>query len=412
MSQLTQRRPFIDAPAQLPSLRAAVTRGVLRHTVSAMAVQVQFPDGTTWGAGDAGDPRMDIARPQSMFRRIGAQPKIGLGEAYTAGDWHAADGTDLADLLTPFAARLTRLVPGWMYRLRRLVDVGLPNGQRNTVQQARGNIEAHYDLSNELFTRFLDPSLSYSSAFFADLFDDTETLEAAQLRKIDAVLDDARVGPGTRLLEIGSGWGSLAIRAAQRGAVVTTVTLSSEQADLARDRFAAAGVADRIDLQLCDYREVTGEFDAIVSVEMIEAVGEEFWPVYFRTLDDRLAPGGRVALQSILMAHHRYLATRNSFGWIQKHIFPGGLIPSLDAIGQTVGAHTRLRITDGRSIGQHYARTLRTWREQFNRNWHEIHPHGFDEEFRRSWEFYLAYCEAGFRVGYLDVQQLTLARSR
>lgn len=234
--------------------------------------------------------------------------------------------------------------------------------------------------------------------------------EAAQLRKIDGVLDYAGVGAGTRLLEIGTGWGALAIRTAQRGAQVTTVTISAEQLAFAAARVAEAGLSDRVDLRLQDYREVEGEYDAIVSVEMIEAVGEEYWPTYFATIDRLLAPGGKVSIQAITMAHERVLATKRSFSWIQKYIFPGGIIPSLQSIDESRAAHTTLRVTQRRELGQHYARTLHLWRERFNDQWPRIHQLGFDETFRRMWEFYLAYCEAGFRTGYLGVSQLQMTR--
>ena len=224
------------------------------------------------------------------------------------------------------------------------------------------------------------------------------------------MLDLAGVGSGTRLLEIGTGWGTLAIRAAQRGARVTTVTLSREQLELARERAAAAGVAGLVDARLQDYRQVQGQYDAIVSVEMIEAVGEAYWPVYFATLDRLLAPGGKAGIQTITMAHDRLLATRRSFSWIQKYIFPGGIIPSLQAIDDTLAAHTTLRVTQRRELRAHYARTLQLWRERFTGHWPHIHAQGFTETFRRMWEFYLAYAEAGFRSGYLGVSQLQLTR--
>lgn len=391
-----------------PRLRAGIAKRILRPTINTVPVRLTFPDGTVWGSGEPGrSPEMRVVRPRALFGRLGADSKIGLGEAYMAGDWTAGPDTDLADLLTPFAQRLTTLVPPSLQRFRVIVDERLPHSTRNSRSGSRRNIEAHYDLSNELFRQFLDDTMSYSSAWFAD---SDEPLETAQLRKIDGILDQARVGEGTRVLEIGSGWGALALRAAQRGAQVTTITLSSEQAALARERFAAAGHADRIDLQILDYRDVTGEFDAIVSVEMIEAVGEEYWPTYFATIDRLLAPGGSVSIQAITMAHHRYLATRNSYGWIQKYIFPGGLIPSVEAITHTLDRHTSLALVDQRSLGTDYARTLRLWRERFTENWPQIHAAGFDEIFRRMWEFYLAYCEAGFATGYLDVWQLRLTR--
>ncbi|WP_456697550.1 class I SAM-dependent methyltransferase [Aeromicrobium sp. P5_D10] len=405
MTQIaTARWPGIAHTPRTP-MKARAAKAILKPAVNSIPVRVSFADGTQWGAGDADSPEMRIVRPKAFFARLGAESKIGLGEAYMAGDWTTGTDTDLADLLSPFANRMAHLVPVPLQKFRTFVDKKLPHHQRNSVSGSRKNIEAHYDLSNELFAQFLDPSMSYSAAWFDS---PTEDLEAAQMRKIDGILDQARVTTGTRLLEIGSGWGALAIRAAQRGAKVTTITISKEQAALAEERFALAGV--EVDLQLVDYREVTGEYDAIVSVEMIEAVGEEYWPTYFATIDKLLAPGGHVSIQAITMAHHRYLATRNSYGWIQKYIFPGGLIPSLEAIDSTLAAHTSLAVTDKHSLGQHYALTLQRWRDQFNANWDTIRTQGFDETFRRMWEFYLAYCQAGFSVGYIDVFQLHLSR--
>ncbi len=413
MSEVVQARwPGIAHTPRTP-LKARVARMILKPAAHRFPVRLTFPDGTVWGAGGPHAPEMAIKRPQAFFARIGQDTKIGFGEAYMAGDWTTGPGTDLAQLLTPFAERLTHIVPKPLQKLRGLVDDRLPRHERNSIEGSRSNIERHYDLSNELFAEFLDPSMTYSSAWFADGAEGrTESLEVAQERKMDGILDQAGVGPGTRMLEIGSGWGALAIRAAQRGAHVTTITISQEQAALARERFAAAGpdVESRIDLQLVDYREVQGSYDAIVSVEMIEAVGEEYWPTYFRTIDEHLAPGGKVSIQAILMDDHRYRATRNSYGWIQKYIFPGGLLPSPEAIDRTLAAHTTLAVTERRSLGHHYAQTLRRWRERFDENWSQINAQGFDETFRRMWEFYLAYCEAGFATGYLDVAQVQMQR--
>jgi cyclopropane-fatty-acyl-phospholipid synthase len=386
-------------------LKARIAKAILKPTVDHVPVRLTFADGTTWGAGQPGSPEMRVVRPKAFFARLGADSKIGFGEGYMAGDWTTGRTTDLADLLTPFAERMATIVPVPLQKFRGFVDEKLPHHQRNSVSGSRKNIEAHYDLSNDLFAQFLDPSMSYSSAWFEGPDQD---LESAQMRKIDGILDQAGVTTGTRLLEIGTGWGALAIRAAQRGAQVTTITISTEQAALAAQRFSEANLD--IDLQLIDYREVTGQYDAIVSVEMIEAVGEEYWPTYFATIDRLLAPGGTVSIQAITMAHHRYLQTRNSWGWIQKYIFPGGLIPSLDAIDETLATHTTLAATQRRSLGQDYARTLREWRSSFDAHWDTINAQGFDETFRRMWEFYLAYCEAGFRVGYLDVFQIQMSR--
>jgi cyclopropane-fatty-acyl-phospholipid synthase len=409
----TVERQVCDVPPP-PAFgtRARLARRVLTAVVRKVPVGVRLDDGTSLHAAGAVGPEITVHDAPAFFARMGQSPMIGLGEGYMAGDWAASPGTDLADALTPFAARLTDLIPPAFYRLRHAVLPRLGAAHENTVENSRRHIQRHYDLSNDMFALFLDPSLSYSSAVFETL-DPPPTQavhEQAQLAKIDAVLDAAAVGPGSRVLEIGTGWGSLAIRAAERGASVTTLTLSVEQAELARERISAAGVADRVEVKLQDYRDEHGTYDAVVSVEMIEAVGEKFWPTYFTKIDEVLAPRGRVAIQAIVLEHQRMLATRNTYGWIQKYIFPGGLLPSVHAIEGVLRDHTGLRVTATRRIGRHYAHTLRLWRERFLANWVEVEALGFDDTFRRMWEFYLAYCEAGFRSGYLDDVIFTIER--
>jgi cyclopropane-fatty-acyl-phospholipid synthase len=397
--------PGLATPPAAP-LRARVAEAVVRRAVAPLQVRVVFPDGRVWGAGGADAPVMRVVRPREFFARLGADVQIGFGEGYMTGAWTTGADTDLADLLSAFAARVTRLVHPALQKLRHLVVRQQPAEEENSKRNSRTNISRHYDLSNELFESFLDETMTYSSAWF----EPGDDLRAAQLRKIDGVLDLARVRSGMRVLEIGSGWGALAIRAArERGARVTTLTLSSEQQALARERARAAGVADLVDVRLQDYRDAAGSYDAVVSVEMIEAVGERYWPTYFRSLDTLLARGGRVGLQAITMPHESMLATRRSYTWIHKYVFPGGIIPSLRAVEDTLAAHTRLSVVERRELGPHYARTLGLWRERFLANWDRLEG-SFDETFRRMWEFYLAYCEAGFRVGYLGVSQLGLAR--
>ncbi len=405
------RWPAAAATPPAP-LRAGIARVIFDHAVRRVPVRVTYPGSRVLGAGPPASPELKVVRPAAFFARLGRDAKIGFGEAYMAGDWRAGPGTDLADLLTPFASQLTTLIPPALQRLRVFADKRVPHDHENTLDGSRTNIAAHYDLSNDLFAAFLDPTMTYSSAWFGDS-EPAETatrLEEAQLRKIDGILDLAGVQAGTRLLEIGSGWGSLAIRAAQRGARVTTITLSREQMRLGRERVEAAGLSGLVEVRVQDYREVDGGYDAIVSVEMIEAVGEAYWPAYFAALDRLLAPGGRAAIQAITMDHKRFLATRRSFSWIQKYIFPGGIIPSLQAVDDTLAAHTTLRVTQHRELRPHYDRTLRLWRERFLHQWPRIHAQGFDETFRRMWEFYLAYSEAGFRSGYLGVSQLQMTR--
>jgi cyclopropane-fatty-acyl-phospholipid synthase len=383
---------------------AAIAGKLLRTICRRLEVQLVGPDELPL----PGLPAIVVHDEEEFLRRVGADGLIGLGEAYLTGAW---DSPDVALLVTTLAAQVDQLVPKWMQRLRRVHVRREPRRHRNTVSQSRSNISHHYDLSNDLFALFLDATLSYSSALFevvdGRLLGDLET---AQHRKIDRLLDQADVGPGTRLLEIGTGWGELALRAASRGATVRTVTLSQEQLELAQSRVAAAGLSDRVSIELLDYRQLEGQYDAVVSVEMIEAVGDEYWSTYFRTVDDLLVPGGRFALQAITMPHQRMLDTRDDFTWIKKYIFPGGLLPSVEAIEEITRSETLLRQTDRLSMGAHYAETLRRWDQRFCESVDEVRALGFDPTFLRMWHFYLAYCQGGFAGGYTDVQQMTFVK--
>jgi cyclopropane-fatty-acyl-phospholipid synthase len=398
------RWPDVAVAAGSP-VRAVVARAVFTNAVTRLPLRVRFPDGHAIGGGGADSPVMVLRRPREFYRRFGASGLIGFGEGYMAGDW---DSEDLTALLTVLAEHAAELVPPWLQRLRRLAVRRQPGDDLQTVAGARRNIGRHYDLSNDLFALFLDETMTYSSALFTNL-DEPADLAEAQHRKIDRLLDRAGVGRGSRVLEIGTGWGELAVRAARRGATVRTVTISREQAELATRRIAEAGLAGQVRVDLCDYRDVEGQFDAICSVEMIEAVGDRYWDTFFTALDQHLAPGGRIGLQTITMAHDRMLATRHTYTWIQKYIFPGGLLPSVTAIGDSL-SRTRLRMVAREDFGAHYAETLRLWRERFGAHAGEVARLGFDEVFSRMWTFYLSYTEAGFRAGYIDVSQLTLAR--
>ena len=405
------RWPDVAVAAGSP-VRATVARALFTRAVAALPLRVRFPDGRLLGAGPPAAPVMVLHRPGEFFRRLGASGLIGFGESYMARDWDCAD---LTGLLTVFAAHVGDLIPPWLQRMRTLAVRRSPAGDRQTRAGARRNVGRHYDLSNELFALFLDETMTYSSALFATKPDGTplaaeHLLADGQRRKIDGLLDRAGVGPGCRLLEVGTGWGELAIRAAHRGAFVVTVTISREQQALAARRVAEAGLAGQVRVELRDYRDVEGTFDAICSCEMVEAVGDRYWDAYFTALDRHLAPGGRIGLQTITMPHDRMLATRHTYTWIQKYIFPGGLLPSLTAIENSLTSQTRLRITARTDFGPHYAETLRIWRDRFTANADQVARLGFDDVFARIWTFYLCYSEAGFRSGYLGVSQLTLAR--
>jgi cyclopropane-fatty-acyl-phospholipid synthase len=389
-------------------VRAAAAQRIFRRATRRLPLRVVESGGRSYGGGGVADPVMRLVRPTSFFHRLGATGTIGFGEAYMAGDWSAED---LPGVISAFAAHVRDLVPAALQRLRGLVLRRQPSHDDNTVEGARRNIQRHYDLSNEMFALFLDESMTYSAALYdGDPAASKDDLVTAQRRKIDRLLDCAGVRAGTRLLEIGTGWGELAIRAATRGAQVTSLTISTEQAEFARRRIAEAGLADRVDVLLQDYRSTTGRFDAVASVEMIEAVGTNHWPDYFRTVDRALAPGGRFGLQAILQDDASMRRVGDTYTWTRKYIFPGGQLSSLESIDRIISRHTSLHLTDRLSFGKHYAETLRRWRARFEARGAELARLGFDETFRRMWSLYLAYSEAGFRTGYMDVNQITLAK--
>jgi cyclopropane-fatty-acyl-phospholipid synthase len=400
------RRPVITRVPSGPvaAVSAFAAHRLLRRAAARMPLRLIYPDGTVIGRGDATAPALMIHHPHRLARRIGRHGLIGFGESYMAGEW---DSTDLTAALTVIAAELNHLIPRWLQWLRLIVVASQPRSSTRSRAQTRRNIASHFNLSSDFFAEFLDETMTYSGAVFGCLPARWPDLAEAQRRKIDRLLDAAGVGHGTRLLEIGTGWGELSIRAAARGADVRSVTPSNRQQWLARQRVAAAGVSDRVRIDLCDYREIDGCYDAVISVGMLEAVGYRLWPDYFRGLEQLVKPGGRVVIQAITMPHLQMLATRNTHSWIQKYIFPGGLIPSAKAILGITERYTGLRAIDMLSLRQHYAETLRLWRERYLQRRTTLAYIGFDEVFARMWELYLAHAEAGFRSGYLNAYQWT-----
>lgn len=390
--------------AQRAPVRGAAAAALARWLVPRLGVrlEVEFPDGALHRATDAAAgpfPRLTVRDPR-FFDRVATGGKMGLGESYMAGEWVA---DDLVGVLEALATAIDRVAPGAWRAVRRLSGSRAP-AESDTLDTAARNIRHHYDLSNDFFAQFLDESMTYSSA----LFEGDEDLEQAQARKRAVLLDDLHLGPDDHLLEIGTGWGSMAIDAARRtGCRVTTITLSPAQADEARRRVARAGLSDRVEVLVADYRRLEGRYDAIVSIEMIEAIGETWWPTYFGRFAELLRPGGRAGLQTITMTHDRWQAARGGYGWIHRYIFPGGEIPSLEALDRPIRA-AGLHVSSRRDFGESYVETLRRWRERFLAAQPSVHGLGFDDTFVRMWDFYLAYCEAGFRTQRLGVSQLVL----
>jgi cyclopropane-fatty-acyl-phospholipid synthase len=403
-------------PAPHAPVRAMLAKAMLAHAVGRLPFRVTVSVSGADAGRAAGQPELRLRRPAAFYRRLGARGLIGFGEAFQAGDW---DSDDLAGLLAVLAAGVDTVVPPWLQGVRgHSAAPRRPRAEKQTIEGARRNARHHYALPDELFRAFLDETMCYSSAIFPTGDDgrviaEWDTLAQAQRRKIDRLLDLARVGSGTRVLEIGTGWGELAVRAAQRGALVHAVTNVAEHGGYARDRARKAGVADRVRVDVRDYRELAAEpggCDAILSVEMIEAVGRDYWPQYFQVLEHLLAPQGRIGLQAMTMRHDRMMRTSITHTWIDKYIFPGGLLPSIEAIEQTLARRTGLRVLGRDSFGDHYRATLALWRTRFGQNWPAVAELGFDEVFRRTWDFYLASSEAGFAARYLDVHQFLIAR--
>jgi cyclopropane-fatty-acyl-phospholipid synthase len=384
-------------------VRAWVAEALFRRALRRMPLTVIGPDGAVIARGPVGSPAMIIHRPD-FFHRLGRDGKIGFGEAYMAGDWSA---DDLAGVLVTFAAHLNRLVPLALARFRRLYEPQLGRRARNTRDRAAQNIARHYDLSNDLFALFLDETMTYSCAIFRP----GDTLASAQRRKYERICALAGLNGDDHVLEIGTGWGGLAEHiASTHGCRVTSCTLSAAQAEWASQRIRRAGLADRVEIIRSDYRDLAGSYSKLVSVEMFEAVGEPDWAGFFAACDRLLGPAGRMVLQTITMPHERYLATRTAYGWIHKYVFPGGLIPSPQAVARACATGSSLRIHRRIAIGSHYARTLELWRERFLGNVDRVRQLGFSDRFLRMWEFYLAYCQAGFATGALDDEQLVLVR--
>lgn len=382
---------------------------MFRGRIERGSLEISFPNGHTRkikGARSGPDAKLEIRRWRAL-QRLMLGGSTGFARSYIEGDWTTPDLVKVVELASVNRKTLNQSLRGlrWLKVLNRFKH----RLQENTHRGSRRNIRFHYDLGNDFYSAWLDPSMTYSSAVFEK---GDNSLEAAQLRKYRKLMDLLRLKPGQRVLEIGCGWGGFAqAAAAERGAHVTGITLSREQLEYAQKRARKAGLKDRIELRLQDYRDVKEKFDHVVSIEMFEAVGEKYWNAYFSKVRDVLKPGGRAALQVITIADELFETYRRDVDFIQTYIFPGGMLPSVSALKQEV-AKTGLLWGRARSYGGHYAETLREWREAFQRAFeHGRLPDGFDETFRRIWTYYLSYCEGGFRGGSINVMQLQLIKN-
>ena len=371
---------------------------------------VVTPEGRRMVFGDPTSPRTAEIRvhDRAAALRLIAHGETGAGESYVDGLWSSPDLAALLSLaaLNREALDLSR---GPLHALTRIPKVVRHRLRRNTVSGSRRNIEAHYDLSNELYQLFLDETMTYSSAVFES---PEQSLADAQRNKYRLIAERAGLTRGMHVLEIGSGWGGFALYAAgELGCRVTTVTVSSAQHELGTKRIRAAGLDHLVDVQLRDYRAIEGQFDAIVSIEMLEAVGAEFYEAYFAACDRALKPGGRMSLQTIAFPDVAYEPQLRGANWIQLYIFPGGLLPSLAEIERSLH-RTRLLVTSVTDIAASYVPTLRAWRTRFLAQADAVRALGFDERFIRKWEYYLAISEAGFATGLTQDYQIVLEKRR
>ncbi len=405
-------KPIIATPDVLERLRDVprLVRAALKMLLRIQwgAITVRLPNGIAlrFQGREPGRTGEVVIRDYRAVRKLVSGGGIGFAEAYIDGD---VDSPDMANFLEVFARNRTMMMAAlrggalgqWLHRAYHLLHP-------NTKRGAQRNIHAHYDLGNAFYGLWLDPTMTYSSAIFADGIDDLATAQTEKYRALAEAMD---LKPHHHVLEIGCGWGGFAeFAATEIGCRVTGITISKEQLKFARERMARQGLSDRVEIRYQDYRDVNETFDRVASIEMFEAVGESYWPAYFDKVRDVLTPDGKAALQIITIADESFDSYRRSADFIQRYIFPGGMLPSRAALAEQY-AKAGLARLGSREFGLDYARTLREWQERFLGAWHRIEPQGFDERFKRLWLYYLAYCEAGFRSQNTDVTQVVLARA-
>jgi cyclopropane-fatty-acyl-phospholipid synthase len=386
----------------------------LLSKMNAGKLNITFPSGEvrSLGNGEGGITANVKINDERFFKRCVLYGDVGFGEAYMQGEW---DTDSITNVIKWFLLNVDN-APGvsgssaqsWVTNLLKGLNTLRHLGRANTLSGSKKNISEHYDLHNDFFALFLDPSMTYSSAYFKN---PEMSLEQAQYEKYERLCQQMHLKSTDHVLEIGSGWGGNAIYMASKyGCKVTTVTISEEQHKFAKERIAKLNLADKIDVRIQDYRKITGKFDKIVSVEMLEAVGAEYFESYFRKCQELLKKDGILAFQVITCPDSRFEQLRTGVDWIQKHIFPGSLLPSVAALNDAINKTGDLTLVDLKDLGLHYARTLATWYKNFNAHLPEVKALGFDDMFIRKWDYYLCYCEAAFAMRNINVMQMVYAR--
>lgn len=404
--------PTLDFESRASNLRSDAMPSSMKllvrllHQMQHGSLRLNMPDGAAIQLGQGTQAVGLKLHNWKLAAAVLKSGDIGFAETFISGDWDTDDLPALIELLSRNRETAERLIYGswWgslLYRLKHL-------SHRNTRSRSRKNIHAHYDIGNDFYQLWLDPSMTYSSALWAD--QQQLSLEQAQASKYCRVLEQLELAPGAQVLEIGCGWGGFAeFVVSQTDAKVTGLTLSTEQLEFARKRLERAGLATKAELRLQDYRDVEGSFDGIASIEMFEAVGEAYWPSYFAAIARSLKSGGRACIQSIVIEDALFARYRKGTDFIQQYIFPGGMLPSPSVFRQQAEQHG-LQVVEELAFGADYGRSLALWRAAFHARLAEIRALGFDQRFLRIWDFYLAYCEAGFRAGSIDVMQFTLRK--
>lgn len=418
-----KKRRVFSKPVAVHDMTLRKAEPTLRERLSRLLVQffmkkihkgtltVEGPLGEKDVFGGRHEGRQAVVRVHDyrFYWRIVKDSGIGLGEGYMSGDWDSPDVTEVLQLMIenkPYIDKKPLFFKGFGDMLNRLGHLN----RRNSLENSRKNIHDHYDLGNDFFKLFLDPSMMYSCGIFGS---DSDSLQLSQEKKISRMIEKAQIKKDHHVLEIGCGWGSFAIQAVkQTGCRVTGITLSEEQLKYATERVAAEGLSGRIDLKLIDYRRMEGKFDRIVSIEMLEAVGHEYYGDFFGTCQRLLKPDGRAAIQVITIPHDRYDAYRKGCDFIQKHIFPGGHLPSREILSLKAAEHGKFDMAEVDNIGPHYARTLKMWRERFIARFKDIEAMKFPQSMMKAWLYYFHYCESGFASGYLHNLQFVLVPAK